>query len=618
MVPAHSAVTDWQSPAIPATIRRPWQVYSESLEDQFQDGSEAAATAKVAALQAKGALACFQELPEEEQHQFVNISIMELSAFVNWRRAQVARQEAGEPAATEFDAGWDMLDIDDKEQWLPENPSALLAADGQWASLLADGPARCGDTANAPGVARAPLKAEIAQAPPPPPVKAELATAPKAASAPTAPVKTERVQEKVQAAPAPLMDQERVQEKVQAAPAPLMDQELPSEGLAEEALRLATAGKSLSAAAESSSSREKPGRAHAPEAVRRSRRINGDSDREDAAREAEEQEDEDENADADAEERAEAEKVQPGGAKKVIEQVTDNRRRSRRATAPVPTEGPVPTRRGGIVRKVAMKGRLAPENLCPEALQAVCCKCQSGTADDTNDLAMCDRCDRAFHQRCHDPPISCFGNPEDQWFCSTCTLELAKMRKLSLKVGDFTWAQGNGDPHPWPARVVRIDFSSLADPKPYWVQYYDTGAVQGTWAGESQVIPWEEGPTLSSIIQAKRRNALRLAEADGAPPCRDASSRPIPRQVPAPRARPEQPTKKRVVEATSQARVVAARGHRNTRRRSEAIVSERSEDADEEDFEEAAEMRRLIQEAKERQRRVEKEIEESSLLADVD
>lgn len=166
----------------------------------------------------------------------------------------------------------------------------------------------------------------------------------------------------------------------------------------------------------------------------------------------------------------------------------------------------------------AWKGRLAPENLCPEALEAKCCVCNSGEAADENDLALCDRCDRGFHQLCHSPPVDFFGNPDDQWFCAECTEELIKQRGLSFTVGDFAWVRAPVESQPWPSRVLRIDFSSLADPKPYWVQFFDTGASQGAWVGEAQVTAWQDGPSFDDVRDARRKLAVRLAEGDGAVP----------------------------------------------------------------------------------------------------
>lgn len=160
------------------------------------------------------------------------------------------------------------------------------------------------------------------------------------------------------------------------------------------------------------------------------------------------------------------------------------------------------------------------ENLCPEALETVCCICNHGDASDENDLAMCDRCDRGFHQQCHDPPVSHFGRPEDQWFCAECTAELAEERGLTVKAGDFVWASSSACPQLWPARVLRIDFTSAADTRPYWVQFFDSvkGQATGAWVSESQAVAWADGPAFDTLKDGRRRLAVRLAEADGAAP----------------------------------------------------------------------------------------------------
>ena len=64
--------------------------------------------------------------------------------------------------------------------------------------------------------------------------------------------------------------------------------------------------------------------------------------------------------------------------------------------------------------------------------------------------------------------------------------------------------------------MLRIDFSSLADPRPYWVQFFDAGPPEGAWVGEAHVKSWAEGPSFEGIKEARRRNAVRLAEEAGA------------------------------------------------------------------------------------------------------
>ena len=52
----------WRTSMIPSTIRRPWRVYEEDLEDQL-----ARVQARLEAVQGRGARAIFASLPEESQ-----------------------------------------------------------------------------------------------------------------------------------------------------------------------------------------------------------------------------------------------------------------------------------------------------------------------------------------------------------------------------------------------------------------------------------------------------------------------------------------------------------------------------------------------------------------------
>ncbi|CAE8661741.1 unnamed protein product [Polarella glacialis] len=578
---------DWQSSAVPPTIRRPWRVFEEDLEDKLADASSqggevvASVRERLASVQAKGAQAAFMGLPEDQQRGYAEVSMLELSAYVCWRQSQAARQNSDAPPATEFEAAWDILDCDDKAEWVPEDPRAVLAADGQWAPLLADGPPLCAEGGGAVGgsgqqtqqptpaaaAPRVPLKAE------PVPVALSVAAAATAAAA-------------VKSNSAPLK-QEREQHH-----GPKDDG---SEGLAEEALRLVrgrdAADKSAEASIVAASlAGARPVRscraAPAPAAPAPSSRRGAGARRQVASRQVNRGQEEPE---AEEEQGEEIEDVpNPGGG-----------------------GGAVPTRRGGVAKKLVLKGPMAAECLCPEALDANCCTCGTGEATDDNDLGLCDRCDRAFHQRCHNPPIAHFGHPEDQWFCADCTLELGKLRKLSLQVGDFAWVQGPGDTSSWPARVLRIDFVSLADPKPYWVQYFDTGAPSGIWAGAAHATDWEDGPAFSSIREARRRNAVRLAEGAGAPPISAAAgiTQPPVRTRAAPQrhsAEEGPPRRKRPV----------AEEEPPPKRRSARRVVEQAESEDEEETskvtQQVDEMRSLIAAAKERQRRLEQELDEEA------
>jgi len=287
---------------------------------------------------------------------------------------------------------------------------------------------------------------------------------------------------------------------------------------------------------------------------------------------------------------------------------------TRGATPPTPAAAqtpilPAPQRSGGVAKPLAI-GRL-PSQLCPEALRASCCVCKSDEATDQNDLALCDRCDRAFHQYCHSPPVPWFGRPEDQWFCAPCAEELARSRELRLRPGDFAWAAVPADSPPWPARVLRIDFVSLTDSRPYWVQFFDSGPTVGAWVAEVQVTPWQRGPAFATIKDSRRRLAVRFAEADGASPwSHTGAAAPV---KPMPSAEPRS-----VAVSQHRSRAYPARPGDTVRstpakRRRPA----RQEDGSGEDEDEALEhkvdeMRKLIVEARERQRRLERQLDEAA------
>ena len=63
----------------------------------------------------------------------------------------------------------------------------------------------------------------------------------------------------------------------------------------------------------------------------------------------------------------------------------------------------------------------------------VCSKCGGGDADedDENDILLCDleRCNRAYHQKCVDPPVSTADIPpgDESWFCAECECYLTAL-----------------------------------------------------------------------------------------------------------------------------------------------------------------------------------------------
>merc|ERR1719345_434369 len=86
-------------------------------------------------MQSRGAFATFADLEADAQRTYVEVSLTELAAYVNWRSKQ-----AGITAETplEFEAGWDLLDCDAKAEWIVDDPMAFLGeADPAWQPLLA-------------------------------------------------------------------------------------------------------------------------------------------------------------------------------------------------------------------------------------------------------------------------------------------------------------------------------------------------------------------------------------------------------------------------------------------------------------------------------------------------
>ena len=166
--------------------------------------------------------------------------------------------------------------------------------------------------------------------------------------------------------------------------------------------------------------------------------------------------------------------------------------------------------------------RKAKASFTEEAWKALegarCHKCNGNHSTVTNDLGICDGCQRAFHAKCHSPEVAWFGDLASEWFCSDCTSTMARQRGL-LQEQAFCWVQRTRDPVPWPARVVRIDFSSTKDPRPYWVQFFNSGPLEGDWVGTRHVVPWQsdKAPSFKKLKQVKQRNAVLLAEAAGAP-----------------------------------------------------------------------------------------------------
>eukprot|EP00927_Polykrikos_kofoidii_P030933 TRINITY_DN26607_c0_g1_i1.p1 TRINITY_DN26607_c0_g1~~TRINITY_DN26607_c0_g1_i1.p1 ORF type:complete len:775 (+),score=160.59 TRINITY_DN26607_c0_g1_i1:136-2460(+) len=764
---------DWQSSAIPPTIRRPWRVFEEDIEDKLADAAEqnveidTETRARLSAVQARGARAAFLEQPEDLQRTYAEVSIMELSAYFCWQRSEASKRTAdsgGAPA--EFEAAWDKLDCDEKAEWIPEDPRAALSSDGKWASLLADGPPLCGGGEGGVGVARstatiAKIEPNVGKDAPPPAATPSTS----ATSAPVLPATGVTPASRLKSEPRAKSPQVRAKSpSSHGKAAPLSSPAATSPGPATKAAQPApvagtdaivdhdqigtndeptSSGKksshkvksavskgdpassiaqALTSGASPASGKKSPGTAtrQSPKAgaaiatspasavaATPSKRVNADeaAARLDlVARLAERNAKRPANKSVVAPVTRSSRSAAPasqevattsgsrslrscrsshGDASDAVAAAGGSSRskstvqtRATRGSALPPKKGPsggapvispchsrgnpieaAPQRVGGVAQPIRFSGSLASGDLCPEALEAVCCVCNSSEATDSNDLGLCDRCDRAFHQKCHDPPVRWFGRPEDQWFCAPCIAELARLRGLRLVAGDFAWACVPADGPPWPARVLRVDFTSLTDSKPYWVQFFDSGPSVGAWVAEPQICSWREGPSsLREIKDSRRRLAVRLAEADGATPISGGSTVAV-EMKPLQQAIKEAcsgwirsgASSRRVSTTTSrggrrsgggaasspaaseeeaeQSRSRARSSGRGSgrhfaakrpRRQTPAFDAEEEEDDDVQDEamqKEVAEMRGLIMEARGRQLQLERQLEEASLVA---
>lgn len=146
-----------------------------------------------------------------------------------------------------------------------------------------------------------------------------------------------------------------------------------------------------------------------------------------------------------------------------------------------------------------------------------CFVCDGGPSGKLGCLIRCDGCDKTFHMNCHDPPVTRPGLPNEKWYCSHCTEALAQHRALRLRPGDFAWARLKATSVLWPCVVLKLDFTKLDDPRPYWVNFFEgrKREQRGAWVGEEQVLQWSDGPMIPESA-SQRQAALRQAQAAGA------------------------------------------------------------------------------------------------------
>jgi hypothetical protein len=148
----------WSSAEIPPGIRRPWHVLAEHVEDVLggHGPSDLADDLVVGAtllrsefvleyfrslelkIQTEGALQAFMGLPVASQRACAEVALIELSAYVVWRRSPWSFFSG---QTTDFHKRW--VEVEFKDAFVPENVAETLAGCLCFAPLLCDGPPPC-------------------------------------------------------------------------------------------------------------------------------------------------------------------------------------------------------------------------------------------------------------------------------------------------------------------------------------------------------------------------------------------------------------------------------------------------------------------------------------------
>ena len=81
---------------------------------------------------------------------------------------------------------------------------------------------------------------------------------------------------------------------------------------------------------------------------------------------------------------------------------------------------------GGLPKKRRRRG----------GLNSVCKNCGRGPSPGRNMIIYCDDCDTAWHQHCHDPPVSpaTVRAEQEQWFCADCETSREEKQRLVGKI----------------------------------------------------------------------------------------------------------------------------------------------------------------------------------------
>jgi hypothetical protein len=127
----------WESDAIPQSIRRPWCVFEQDIEDKLDDESSQGADVSVEIrntmdmIRSQGLLAAYAALSGEFKEAYAEVSLMELSAFLRWH---LHFQSSGTPCSVPDGEAWDLLEDEEKANWISEDPYWVLS-DPLWSKL---------------------------------------------------------------------------------------------------------------------------------------------------------------------------------------------------------------------------------------------------------------------------------------------------------------------------------------------------------------------------------------------------------------------------------------------------------------------------------------------------
>ena len=130
-------VTSWQSPEIPKSIRKPWDVFREDVYECFYDEQPEQPLSEedlalFTAVQTSGAWKTFKSLAVDVQWSYAYVSLSELAAYENWRKVTVPHAPMPEAAST-----WDEVPVDAKAVFVHGGKAREhLQGESTWNGLL--------------------------------------------------------------------------------------------------------------------------------------------------------------------------------------------------------------------------------------------------------------------------------------------------------------------------------------------------------------------------------------------------------------------------------------------------------------------------------------------------